>query len=124
MMIRRNMINHRISTERVPNPDMLVFNFNFTISRSRFNSFERPLERESSKKYLKSIGPKGRTLVKGLIKPVGILSVTIKHYRVSVIKAPLFEWKVFLPTIKKALLETIPENKREGFVIEGFPKIG
>ena len=121
-MMRRNMINHKISTVRVPNSDVLVFDFNFTVSKSRINCFERPLERKSSEKYLKSIGPKGRVLVKGLIKPVGILSVTIKRYQVSVLKAPLFEWKALLPTIKRALLETLPESKREGFVIEGFPK--
>jgi hypothetical protein len=109
-------MKHRIASEKFPNHDVMLFHFNFTISRSRIERFERPL-RDSSSRFLKSLGPKGRELVTRLMKTKGIISVSIVPYSVQIEKAPLFSWDELMPEIEAAVKGCLPESKRDALVI-------
>jgi hypothetical protein len=97
-------IKKRVAGEK---SNMTSFNLNFEVSDSRIEVFYRPL-RESSREYLRKVGPIGSKIVQALFKIDGITEVFIKPYEVTIEKGEAFGWYEIDPLVEAILLDQAP----------------
>jgi len=74
-----------------PRPDTRWYHTNFLISECKVRSFQQPLTRNDAPK-LKELGPEGQSFVKGLFRILGVKSVEISPYQLSLYISQAVHW--------------------------------
>ena len=94
--------------------DLEVRNYGVTtdISRSSFEKFNRPIEREKSEYFLEKLGDVGRCLVMRLFAIPGVAHVYIRPYEVEVTKGRAFNWREVEPAVIKAIKKVFEDTEQ------------
>jgi hypothetical protein len=89
-----------------------IFHTRFLVSKSRIESFDKPL-RPSSKQYLRKVGEPGITLVQRIISIPGVIKVCTEPYKIAVEISKAYSFEEIEPKVLEALKSVIPAEMLE-----------